>query len=329
MKTKNILIVDDQAAQRILLRKMLTGSGFKVFAAANGDEAIEALKKNNIEIVITDWLMPEMDGLKLTEKIRLEIKPQPIIIVLTAVNSRDAKNKALFAGADDYVAKPVFKDRLLQIINNSVVKKQSTPARPKAWKVITKSKMDFYAVGIATSTGGPQTLIKFFKDLGVVKNAAFLIVQHGPAWMLESFVDSLQKVTKMPVLLGEENLDVVPGIVYIAPGKKHMVVGEESVAINLLDTEPINFVKPAADPLFKSISYIFGSKSIALVFTGMGSDGSFGAGYIKASDGKVFVEDPKTAVLSNMPALVRKLNLADKVVSISEMPKVLKQALLK
>lgn len=329
METKNILIVDDHAAQRILLRKMLTGSGFKVFAAANGDEAIEAFKKNKIEIVITDWLMPEMDGLKLTEKIRLEIKPQPIIIVLTAVNSSDAKNKALFAGADDYVAKPVFKDRLLQIINNAVIKKQSTPVRPKAWKVISRSKMDFYAVGIATSTGGPQTLIKFFKQLGVVKNAAFLIVQHGPAWMLESFVDSLQKVTKMPVLLGEQNLDVVPGIVYIAPGKKHMVLGEEPVAINLLDTEPINFVKPAADPLFKSMAYIFGSKSIALVFTGMGSDGSFGAGYIKASDGKVFVEDPKTAVLSNMPALVRKLNLADKVVSISEMPKVLKQALLR
>ncbi|MBL1213117.1 MAG: chemotaxis protein CheB [Ignavibacteriae bacterium] len=329
METKNILIVDDQAAQRILLRKMFTGSDFKVFAAANGDEAMEILKKNQIEIVITDWLMPEMDGLKLTEKIRLEIKVQPIIIVLTAVNSRDAKNKALFAGADDYVAKPVFKDRLLQIINNAVIKKQSKPIRHKKWKVITKPKMDFYAVGIATSTGGPQTLIRFFKELGVIKNAAFLIVQHGPAWMLESFVDSLQKVTKMPVLLGEENLEVVPGIVYIAPGKKHMVVGEEPVAINLLDTEPINFVKPAADPLFKSMAYIFGSKSIALVFTGMGSDGSFGAGYIKASDGKVFVEDPKTAILANMPALVSKLNLADKVISISEMPRILKQALLK
>jgi two-component system chemotaxis response regulator CheB len=327
--TINILIVDDHSAQRILLRKMLTQQGYKIHAAADGEAAIEILKSCEIDVVITDWLMPEMDGLKLTEIIRLKYEKQPIIIVLTAVNSRDAKNKALFAGADEYVSKPVEKGYLLGVIDNAIKKKQSIIAMPKTWRKIRKSKMEFYCVGIAASTGGPKTLMKFFEELGAVSNAAFLIVQHGPAWMLESFVDSLQKVTKMPVVLGEENLDVVPGIVYIAPGNKHMVIEEDPVAIHLLDTEPVNFVKPSADSLFRSMAYIFGKKSIGLVFTGMGSDASFGAGYIKASDGKVFVQDPKTAVLANMPDNVKKLNLADKVVPIEEMPRVLKIELAK
>jgi two-component system chemotaxis response regulator CheB len=329
METKNILIVEDQAAQRILLRKMLTGHGYKIIVAVNGEEAIKALQNFDIDIIITDWLMPEMDGLKLTELIRLKSVKQPIIIVLTAVNSRDAKNKALFAGADEYVSKPVEKEKLLKVIENTVNKKQSTVLPPKKWKIIRKSTMDFYCVGIAASTGGPQTLIKFFGNLGIVNNAAFLVVQHGPSWMLESFVDSLQRVTKMPVVLGQENLDVVPGVVYVAPGKKHMVIEEEPVAIHLLDTEPVNFVKPSADPLFRSIAYIFGNRSIGLVFSGMGSDGSFGAGYIKASDGKVFIQDPKTAVLANMPDHVKKFKLADKVVTIEEMPRVLKFELAK
>ena len=329
METKNILIVEDQAAQRLLLRKMLTGEGYKIHVAVNGEEAIKALQNFEIDIIITDWLMPEMDGLKLTELIRLRFDKQPIIIVLTAVSSRDAKNKALFAGADEYVSKPVEKEKLLQVIDNTLKKKQSAIPPPKKWKVIRKSNMDFYCVGIAASTGGPQTLLKFFEELGSVSNAAFLVVQHGPAWMLESFVDSLQKVTKMPVVLGEENLDVVPGVVYVAPGKKHMVIEEEPVAIHLLDTDPVNFVKPSADPLFKSIAYIFGNRSIGLVFSGMGSDASFGAGYIKASDGKVFVQDPKTAVLANIPEHVRKFKLADKVVPIDEMPRVLKFELSK
>lgn len=329
MNSQNLLIVEDNFSSRFALRKLLARKGFNVFDVENGKEAYEVLKNNEIEIVITDWLMPEMDGMELTKKIRFDLKKQPIIIVLTAVNSKEAKKKALFSGADEYVAKPIEINSLVDIINNAVNKRTVKTKLPEISKFEPPRLMEFFCTGIAASTGGPQTLTRFFSELGKVESSAFLIVQHGPAWMLESFVHSLQKVTPMPVLLGEDKLEVVPGVVYIAPGKRHMVIDEEKVSIKLLDTDPVNFVKPSADPLFKSIASIFGKKSLGLVFTGMGSDASYGAGYISAAGGRVIVQDPKTAVLSNMPESVINFQLAHKIFPLEDLAVMFKAELRK
>ncbi len=97
-----------------------------------------------------------------------------------------------------------------------------------------------------------------------------------------------------------------------------MTISKE-LKIHLLDSPPINFVKPSADPMFKSIAEVFGSKSIGVVLTGMGSDGSIGCGYIFAEGGKIVVEDPSTAILHSMPKTVVNLKLADVVVPIEKM----------
>ena len=108
-----------------------------------------------------------------------------------------------------------------------------------------------------------------------------------------------------------------------------MIIDDEKVAIKLLDTEPENFVKPSADPLFKSIASIFGKKSIGLVFSGMGSDGSYGAGYISAAGGRVIVQDPQTAVLPNMPESVINLKLANQIIPLDDMAPLFKAELRK
>lgn len=329
MESQNLLIVEDNFSSRFALRKLLVRKGFNVIDVENGKEAIDVLKKNEIDIVVTDWLMPEMDGMELTKYIRQDFKKQPIIIILTAVNSKEAKKKALFSGADEYVAKPIEINSLVEIIDLANNKRTIKTKLPQISKFEPPRHMDYFCTGIAASTGGPQTLTRFFAELGKVENSAFLIVQHGPAWMLESFVHSLQKVTPMPVLLGEENLEVVPGVVYLAPGKRHMVVDEEKVAVKLLDTEPVNFVKPSADPLFKSIASIFGKKSIGLVFTGMGSDASYGAGYISAAGGRVMVQDPLTSVLPSMPESVINFRLANNIFPLEDMAVMYKAELRK
>ncbi|MCF6268240.1 MAG: chemotaxis protein CheB [Melioribacteraceae bacterium] len=323
----NILIVEDDAAARFATRKVLAREGFKITVAENGIDGFELIKKNNFEIIITDWLMPLMDGIELIGKIRSEIKKQPIIFLLTAVNSAEAREKALFAGADEYLTKPISSKILIDRIEQSVKKGASSIKKQIIKKAaITRSK-NFFSVGIAASTGGPSTLVSFFSTLGILKNAAILIVLHGPKWMLESFVFSLQEVTEMPVHQGSTGMVIKPGHIYLAPGNMHMVLKNDSTILELLDTPPENFVKPSADPLFRSIASSFGNKSIGIVFTGMGKDGAYGTGYINAVGGKVIVQDPRTAILSSMPKAVIEINMADEIVPLNNMSQTLKKYL--
>jgi len=321
----NILIVEDDPSARFATRKILVKKGYKITVAENGLEGLNLVKKNDYDVIIADWLMPVMDGIELISKIRNEIKKQPIIFLLTAVNSAEARNKALFAGADEYLTKPVNFEIFLDKIDQSVKKSTLKIAKPVIKKALLTKNKTFFCIGIAASTGGPSTLVKFFTNLGLIKSAAILIVLHGPKWMLESFVASLQDVTEMPVHQGKTGLEIKPGNIYLAPGNMHMVVKDGTNVLELLDTPPENFVKPSADPLFKSIADSFGEKSIGMVFTGMGKDGSYGTGYINAAGGRVIVQDPKTAILSSMPEAVIKINMANKVVPLDEMALVLKK----
>ena len=323
----NILLVEDDHSARFAVRKTLTRNGYSISLATNGFEGLQLAKEKEFDVVITDWLMPKMDEIELISKIRREVKKQPIIFLLTAVNSSEAKNKALFAGADEYLTKPIIFDSLIEKIEQSIKKGSSNISKKEIKKPESIGKKDFYCVGIAASTGGPSTLVKYFSSLGNVNEAAFLIVLHGPKWMLDSFVVSIQNNTEMKVHQGASGIEIKPGNVYLAPGNKHMVLKNGSSFLELIDTPPENFVKPSADPLFKSIAASFGSKSIGMVFTGMGKDGAYGTGYINAAGGQVIVQDPKTAILPSMPEAVIKINMANEIVPLENMANQLKKYL--
>ncbi len=315
----NILLVEDDPSAKFAYRKVLTKSGYTVAHANNGLEGLTLAKEKDFDIIITDWLMPVMDGIELIGEIRKEVKKQPIIFLLTAVNSTETQNKALYAGADEYLTKPIKFDALIKVIEEAVQKKSTTISKPPVMSKVYGAKKDFYCVGIAASTGGPSTLVKFFSKLPAIKKAAFLIVLHGPEWMLKSFVSSLQSNTEMQVYQGDTGVEIKPGSIYLAPGKMHMVLKDQTNILELVDSKPENFVKPSADPLFRSIAHSFGDKSRGLVFTGMGKDGALGCGYIHAAGGKVIVQDPKTAILPSMPQAVIKLNMADKIIPLDDM----------
>ncbi len=184
---------------------------------------------------------------------------------------------------------------------------------------VYKNRFDFVGVGIASSTGGPLTLQHYFADLPYTERAAFFVVLHAPDWMLETYAERLDSTSAYSIKLAQDGTKILPGNVYIAPGDFHMYVDGRNKALKLSKDEPYNFLRPAADPLFFTIAENFGSKSLGVVFTGMGHDGSLGAGKIKAAGGKVLVQSPDTAVIHAMPQSVIELGIADKVAPVDEM----------
>lgn len=112
-KLPSVLVVDDDRSQRFILRTHLEGSGFSVFEAANGVEALERLAEDNdVRFLVTDLLMPEMDGFELIERVRRRGLRYIYVIVMTSMEDRKSLIQALSAGADDYLNKPVFPDEL-------------------------------------------------------------------------------------------------------------------------------------------------------------------------------------------------------------------------
>ena len=125
-----ILIVDDDELSLAITEKVLKSTGYQTFLAEDGEQALEILRNEDIQIVISDWDMPVMDGLEATRAIRLqEIKhglPRTAIIMLTASALPSQIDKAKEAGCDAHLAKPVTASRLFDALAQ-VMKESAHP----------------------------------------------------------------------------------------------------------------------------------------------------------------------------------------------------------
>ena len=115
---KNVLIIDDEDINFFALAEVLKSRGYRCFSANNSVEAFSVLKtNNNISAIVMDIMMPGVDGIELTATIKKEEKYRHIpIIVTTAFTTNDYKERALNAGAEHYIKKPVNIDELTEIL---------------------------------------------------------------------------------------------------------------------------------------------------------------------------------------------------------------------
>jgi two-component system chemotaxis response regulator CheB len=153
--------------------------------------------------------------------------------------------------------------------------------------------------------------------LGDIGDTALFLVLHGPAWMLETFAARLQREAQIPVRLAEDGMPVEPGRLLVAPGDWHMVVADGPV-VRLQKDPPENYMRPAADPLFRSMAAVFQRNAIGVVLTGMGRDGTLGASEISAGGGVVVCQDPRTAVAPSMPQTVVNAGVATSIVPLQD-----------
>jgi two-component system, chemotaxis family, protein-glutamate methylesterase/glutaminase len=175
---------------------------------------------------------------------------------------------------------------------------------------------------VGSSTGGPQALNVLMSGLGrIVDRAAVLITQHMPPTFTAILAEHLARASGREAHEAIDREPIAPGHIYIAPGGRHMRVERGSMTpfITLDDGPPINFCRPAVDPLFSSGAAVWGAATLAVVLTGMGSDGARGAGDIVAAGGSVIAQDEATSVVWGMPGSAAHAGVCSAVLPLDQL----------
>jgi two-component system, chemotaxis family, protein-glutamate methylesterase/glutaminase len=174
---------------------------------------------------------------------------------------------------------------------------------------------------IGSSTGGPQALMALVTELGpVIDRCPVLITQHMPPTFTTILAEHLGRASRRPAHEAVDGELVKPGQIYLAPGGRHMRVTRHGadVAIALDNGPPVNFCKPAVDPLFTSAIDIWQGGTLAVILTGMGSDGMRGGKDIVAAGGSVIAQDEATSVVWGMPGAAANAGICAAVLPLNQ-----------
>ncbi|MDR3497108.1 MAG: chemotaxis response regulator protein-glutamate methylesterase [Ancalomicrobiaceae bacterium] len=181
---------------------------------------------------------------------------------------------------------------------------------------------------IGSSTGGPQALTKLFGDIGpAIGNLPVLVTQHMPAAFTAILAEHISKAAGRRAAEGVHGEPLMPGRIYVAPGGKHMVIARDAgdIVVQLNDLPPVNFCKPAVDPLFQSVVPLYGSAILGAVLTGMGHDGAAGSKLIADAGGSVIAQDEESSVVWGMPGAVAQAGAAAEILPLDQIgPKIIR-----
>lgn len=347
-----VLVVDDSAFMRKVLTGLISSDPqLQVCGEArDGRDAITQVEALKPDVISMDINMPHMDGLQATEVI-MSSNPHPILIVSS--ESREGAEvtlKALQLGAIDFVPKPSSGiDLDMSSIQDELCRKlklaakvrvvrtaarsnghqkpageSSTPAtvQPKRTTAVptgepggTRGAGKFPIVVIASSTGGPATLMKLIPEFPADFPGALIVVQHMPGNFTAQFSKQLADASAIKVKEAEAGEIVVPGQVYVCPGSHHLRISATG-RIVLDDGPRISGYRPCADLTLESVVAYCGPYAVAVILTGMGNDGSKGVQLVKTAGGYVIAQDEATAVIFGMPQEAIKTGAVDQVLSL-------------
>ncbi len=183
------------------------------------------------------------------------------------------------------------------------------------------SGKQYKLVAIGTSTGGPVALQTIITALPANFPLPIVLVQHMPAAFTGAFASRLNSLAKIEVKEAVDGDILRPGVAYLAPGGKQMLVeGSDSQAklrIKDDDSPRITF-KPSVDITFGTAAKVFNDKVLAIVLTGMGSDGRDGCRLLKQFGSKIWSQDEASCVVYGMPQAVTSAGLTDVEVTLAD-----------
>lgn len=312
-----VLIVDDSAVVRQTLERELSkcpdievvGTAPDPYVAR---DKVVALKP---DVLTLDIEMPRMDGITFLRKL-MKHHPLPVIIVSSLARQGSAVAlEAIQAGAVEVIAKPgeaySIGDMAVQLqdkiraaarVNVQQLLRQTNQFRDPATPIKALTATTNKIICIGSSTGGTQAL-EFVLRQFPANAPATLIVQHMPAGFTRSFAERLNGLCQVEVKEAEDKDSVRPGRVLIAPGNQHMLVKRSGAnyLVEVKDGPLVGRHRPAVEVLFSSASQFVGANAVAVMLTGMGSDGSDGMLKMREAGARTIGQDEASCVVYGMP----------------------------
>src|ERR1700722_796556 len=350
-----VMVVDDSVVIRGLISRWIESEPDMVVAASlrTGLDAVRQIERVDPDVAVLDIEMPDLDGISALPLL-LAKKPNLIIIMASTLTRRNAEIsfKALALGASDYIPKPestreptaaeTFRHDLIQKTPHLGAKVRRAVPASASPSVLERSREPLprppqiansqllrrpfsaqapRALLIGSSTGGPQALMTLVSEIGaVIDRFPVLITQHMPPTFTTILAEHLARSSRRPAHEAVDGEIVKTGQIYLAPGGRHMRLARHGAdaVIALDDGPPVNFCKPAVDPLFTSAIDVWQGGVLAVVLTGMGSDGMRGGKEIVAAGGSVIAQDEASSVVWGMPGSAANAGICAAVLPLNQ-----------
>jgi two-component system chemotaxis response regulator CheB len=237
----------------------------------------------------------------------------------------------LLAGGSDYICKPqndpslgsLQEELLSKIINLSSNSSHTTTLRRSSKSTIFPPSL----ICIATSTGGPDTLKLLLNNIEPHFSIPILIVQHMPPLFTKLLAQTLSRQTQRSIVEAKEHAVIHDKDIILARGGTHLIVEKKERELHYRSSTrpPVLGLRPAADLLFSSAAQAIGSRTLGIILTGMGQDGTKGARSIHESGGSIIIQDKKSSIIWGMPGSVARSETPAKEQTILEMAHTLNQ----
>jgi two-component system chemotaxis response regulator CheB len=326
-----VLVVDDSAFVRKAVVRMLgEAEDIEVVGtAADGEEGLAKAHELRPDVVTLDIKMPKLGGLETLERLMAE-RPVPVLLLSTLTQEgAEVTLRALELGAMDFVDKSSVEPMSMLSLTKELLEKVRALGharvkgrrRGKARPAAAGKEEAAEVVVIAASTGGPSGLQSLVSALPAGLRATILIVQHIPRGFSRSLAERLDARSAVPVREAADGDLIEPGRVIIAPAGIHSRLRRRGARVRIvLDEEPRGALhRPSADVLMASAASVFGPRTVGVVLTGMGSDGTEGLRAIQAAGGHTLAESEDTCVIYGMPKAAVAAGVVSRVVPLDRM----------
>jgi len=353
----NVLIVDSSLRFCSFVREVLQDEkSIKIIGLLySGDKVFPFLESEKpIDIIILSINLIQTNPTLIIDNIArvIELKPdlRKIGILLTG-HSRDKELEETLKGFKlgflGFIQKPeelASKERSRSFCNKlfaniwswratrdqTAKEKVELKAVQRGAKKVCSNNIEAIVIGV--STGGPKALAILIPELCRKFTRPIIIVQHMPRQFTASLAESLDKISSAKIMEAKHGDPIRDHYVYIAPGGYHLLLKESpnhQVLITLNEELPEDGYRPSVNILFRSAIRIFGRRVLAVVLTGMGSDGTKGLAEFKKQGAPIVVQDKQSSVVWGMPGSAVEAGVYDKICVLDKIPAWVEQFILK